>query len=231
MRIVLITTMLMALATLGHAAGSAAPSEFGGVPLGASLHDVKSHYPDASRNPDSDRQFQVYQVAALHGASVKSPGAFQISKGHLVGGQILLDTHNAQYWFDAMVARYGQPDSCKFCADAELTTAVWHWENGTTLKIEGEMLTEITREGAEQRSAWMARASSDNELADNGDEISDEGGPIGASGTTSRKHRHVVGHAASPAAPPENHPRPRSGWRGYYDDANSRLEHWLGWSK
>ena len=231
MRIVLTTAMLMALATCVYAAGSAAPSEFGGVALGASLHEMKARYPDASRNPDSDRQFQVYQVAALHGASIKSPGAFQIYHGHVVGGQILLDTHNAQYWFDAMVARYGQPDSCKFCGDAELTTAIWHWENGTTVKIQGEMLTEITREGAEQRSAWMARASSDNELADNGDELSDEGEPIGAGATTSRKHRHLEGRAPSASAPPENPPRRPPGWRGYYDDANSRLEHWLGWSK
>ncbi len=228
---VLTTAMLMALATFALAAGSAAPGEFGGVTLGASLHEMKSHYPDASRNPDSDRQYQVYQVAALHGASIKSPGAFQIYQGRVVGGQILLDTHNAQYWFDAMAARYGQPDSCKFCGDAELTTAVWHWENGTTLKIEGEMLTEITREGAEQRSAWMARASSDNELADNGDELSDEGEAHGAAGTTSHKHRQIGGHAASSATSPENHPQRPAGWRGYYDNMNSRLEHWLGWSK
>ena len=230
MRIVLTAVMLLVLATLAQAASSAAPSEFGGVPFGASLHEVKAHYPDASRNPDSDRQFQVYQVAALHGASLKSPGAFQIYQGHMVGGQILLDTHNAQYWFDAMVARYGQPDSCKFCGDAELTTAVWHWENGTTLKIEGEMLTEITREGVEQRSAWMARASSDNELADNGDEISDEGIAGAPASGTSHKVRRAESREVTRASPAPNPPR-TSGVRGYYHDLNSRLEHWLGWSK
>ena len=136
------------------------PTNLADVPLGASLHELKARYPDASRNPDSDRHFQVYQVPTLHGASVKSPGAFQIYQGRVVGGQILLDTHNAQHWLDAMIARYGKPDSCTYCDDPESATAVWHWDNGTTLKIEGEMLTELTSEGAAQRSAWLARGDS-----------------------------------------------------------------------
>lgn len=224
----LTAALFLILAGSALAADSAAPNEFGGVPLGASLHELKSRYPEASRNPDSDRQFQVYQVPMLHGASIKSPGAFQIYRGHVVGGQILLDTHNAQHWLDATVARYGQPDSCKFCGDAELATAVWHWDNGTVLKIEGEMLTELTSEGTAQRSAWMARAATDNELADNGDETTDEGATTPA--TTSRKFRHAESREAAPAVP-QQHQAHTQGWRGYYDDVNSRLEHWLGWSK
>jgi hypothetical protein len=225
----LLLLILLGLASAGYASDSAAPSDFGGVALGSSLHELKSRYPDASRNPDSDRHFQVYQVPTLHGASVKSPGAFQIYQGRVVGGQILLDTHNAQHWFDTMVARYGKPDSCTYCNDPELARAVWHWDNGTSLKIEAEMLTELTSEGAAQRSAWLARGDSSNELADNGDETTDEGGAAPA--VTSHKHRHVEGHEAAPAAPSQPHQARAPGLRGYYNDMNSRLEHWLGWSK
>jgi hypothetical protein len=229
MRTLLTAALFLILAGAGLAADSSPPSDFGDVPLGASLHELKSRYPEASRNPDSDRNFQVYQVATLHGASVKSPGAFQIYRGRVVGGQVLLDTHNAQHWFDAMVARYGKPDSCTYCNDAELTTAVWHWDNGITLKIQGEMLTELTSEGTAQRSAWLARG--DNELADNGDETTDEGGAAPAA-ATSHKHRHAEGHQPASAAPPAQPRQARApGVRGYYNDMNSRLEHWLGWSK
>jgi hypothetical protein len=227
MRVVATSMLLLAFAGLALAADSAPPSDFGDIALGASLHELKSRYPDASRNPDSDRHFQVYQVPTLRGASVKSPGAFQIYQGRVVGGQILLDSHNAQHWFDAMNARYGKPDSCTYCNDPELTTAVWHWDNGTSLKIEGEMLTELTREGATQRSAWMARGESDDELADNGDETTDEYGDA-APVATSRKHRNVEGHASS-TSPPAHHQQPAPGWRGYYDNLNSRFERWLGW--
>jgi len=227
MRIVATSMLILALAGAALAADSAPPTDFGDVALGTSLHELKSRYPDASRNPDSDRHFQVYQVPALHGASVKSPGAFQIYQGRVVGGQILLDTHNAQHWFDAMVARYGKPDSCTYCNDPELATAVWRWNNGTTLKIEGEMLTELTRDGEAQRSAWLARGNSSNELADNGDETTDEGA---AAPATSHKHQHVEDHQAA-RAPSQPHPAQAPGWGGYYRDLNSRLERWLGWSK
>jgi hypothetical protein len=230
MRIAATSMLLLALAGMALAADSAPPGDFGGVALGTSLHELKAQYPDASRNPDSDRHFQVYQVAALHGESIKSPGAFQIYQGRVVGGQILLDSHNAQHWLDAMTARYGKPDSCTYCYDAEMATAVWHWDNGTSLKIEGEMLTELTREGAAQRSAWLSRGDSSSELADNdnGDETSDEYGSAPA--TTSHKHHRVESHAAAPA-PSQPHQARAPGLRGYYDDLNSRLEHWLGWSK
>jgi len=228
MRIVATSMLVLALASTARAATSAPPAEFGGVELGASLHDVKAKYSDASRNPDSDRHFQVYQVANLHGESIKSPGAFQIYEGRLVGGQILLDSRNAQHWLDAMTARYGKPDSCVYCYDATMATAVWHWDNGTSLKIEGEMLTELTSEGATQRSAWLARGNSSNEVADNGDETSDE--YASAPGPPSPRRHHAESHRASSPAT-QNQPAPRSGWRGYYDNLNSRLEHWLGWSK
>src|SRR5579872_1894050 len=192
MRIAATSMIVLILASAALAADSAPPSDFGGVALGTSLHDLKARYPDASRNPDSDRHFQVYQVANLHGESIKSPGAFQIYQGRVVGGQILLDSHNAQHWLDAMTARYGKPDSCTYCYDAEMATAVWHWDNGTSLKIEGEMLTELTREGAAQRSAWLARGDSSNELADNGDETSDQGG--GAPAPPSYKRRRAASH-------------------------------------
>ena len=221
--------LILALGGVALASNSAPPSDFGDVALGASLHEVKARYPEASRNPDSDRHFQVYQVPTLHSVDVKSPGAFQIYQGHVVGGQILLDSHNAQHWFDAMVARYGKPDSCTYCYDAEMATAVWHWDNGTTLKIEGEMLTELTREGAAQRSAWLARGDSNDELADNGDETSDEYGDAAPAATSPHKHRHLEGHESTPS--PQQHQQSASGWRGYYDNLNSRLERWLGWSK
>jgi hypothetical protein len=224
---VLAAALFLSLATPARAADTGAPGDFGGVTLGASLHELKAQYPEASRNPDSDRQFQIYQVPALHGASVKSPGAFQIYRGRVVGGQVLLDSHNAHYWLDAMTARYGKPDSCTYCNDPESATAVWHWGNGTVLKIEGEMLTELTSEGAAQRSAWLGRGEAD-ELADNGDETTDEG--AGAPGVaTSHRRRHVEAQPAQTSTQ-QRPPRP-PGWRGYYDNMNSRLEHWLGWSK
>jgi len=228
MRILLTSALFVILAGAALAADSAAPGEFGGLPLGASLHELKARYPEASRNPESDRHFQVYQVPSLHGASVKSPGAFQIYQGHVVGGQILLDTHNAQYWLDTMSTRYGKPDSCIYCDDPESATAVWHWENGTALKIEGEMLTELTNEGITQRSAWMARGDSE-ELADNGDETTDEGGTAPAS-VPHKRQRKVANHEATAASPPPHQDR-STAWLSYYKDMNSRLEHWLGWSK
>ncbi len=228
MRLLLISVLSAILVGSALAADSPAPNEFGDVPLGASLHELKARYPEASRNPDSDRHFQVYQVPTLHGASVKSPGAFQIYQGHVVGGQILLDTHNAQHWLDAMVGRYGKPDSCTYCDDPESATAVWHWDNGTMLKIEGEMLTELTTEGTAQRSAWMARGDAD-ELADNGDETTDEGGTTPAA--MPHKHRRAEGNELASAPQPQPHQARAPGWRGYYDNMNSRLEHWLGWSK
>ncbi len=230
MRILLTSALLLALAATALAADSPAPKEFGDVALGASLQELKSRYPDASRNPDSDRHFQVYQVPTLHGASVKSPGAFQIYQGHVVGGQILLDTHNAQHWLDAMTSRYGKPDSCTYCDDPESATAVWQWDNGTMLKIEGEMLTELTSEGAAQRSAWLARGDTD-ELADNGDETTDEGGAEPAPATPAHKRQHKVASHGGPASSAPAHPDRSTAWLSYYKDMNSRLEHWLGLSK
>ena len=227
MRFLLASALIVTFSIAGNtalAANTAPPSDFAGVPLGTSLKDLKSRYPAVSRNPDSDKHFQVYQVAALRGVSVASPAAFQIYQGHVVGGQILLDSHNAHYWFDTMVSRYGQPDSCTYCNDAELATAVWHWDNGVSLKIQGEMLTELTSEGAAQRSQWMARG--DSEVADNGDETTDDGGTAEVPKLRPH-HRHLIGHSATRQYPPAK----ASGWRGYYDDMNNRLEHWLGWSK
>jgi hypothetical protein len=227
MRFLLTSALMVIFSIAGNAALAAStppPSDFAGVPLGSTLSELKSKYPAVSRNPDSDKHFQVYQVAALRGVSAPSPAAFQIYEGHVVGGQILLDSHNAHYWFDTMVSRYGQPDTCTYCNDAELATAVWHWDNGVSLKIQGEMLTELTGEGAAQRSQWMARG--DSEVADNGDETTDEGGTAEVSKPHRRRHpsegHTVTGQPANAKA---------SGWRGYYDDMNSRLEHWLGWSK
>lgn len=230
MRFLLASALMVTFSIAGNAAFAAntpPPSDFAGVLLGTSLKDLKSKYPAVSRNPDSDKHFQVYQVAALRGVSAPSPAAFQIYQGHVVGGQILLDSHNAHYWFDTMVARYGQPDSCTYCNDAELATAIWHWDNGVSLKIQGKMLTELTSEGAAQRSQWMARGDS-NEVADNGDETTDEGGTAAASKPRQHRH-HLEGHSATGSGQ-TTHAK-ASGWRGYYDDMNSRLEHWLGWSK
>lgn len=224
MRIAVTSMLVLILAGVALAADSTPPGDFAGVALGTSLHELKARYPEVSRNPDSDSHFQVYQVATLHGESIKSPAAFQIYQGRVVGGQILLDSHNAQHWLDAMTARYGKPDTCTYCYDAEMATAVWHWDNGTSLKIDGEMLTELTREGVAQRSAWLARGDS-KEVADNGDETTDEGGAP----APSHRHRHAESHTAAPA--PTQHQTHAPGLRGYYDDLNSRLEHWLGWSK
>lgn len=224
MRIIATLALLIFIAAnSAFAAESAAPTDFAGVPLGSPLKELKSRYPDVSRNPDSDKQFQVYQVATIHGAGVASPGAFQIYKGRVVGGQLLLDSKNARYWFDTMVARYGQPDGCTYCNDPELATAKWNWPNGTTLKIEGEMLTELTSEGASQRSAWLSRG--DSQVADNGDEESDEGAAAKPPKPRKAHHHAATQKAASQAGP--SVPK-ASGWRGTYDDYNARLERLFG---
>src|SRR5258707_543312 len=78
------------IARFANAASSPQPTDFAGVAIGTSLRDLKERYPEVRRNPDSDRQFQVYQVPALKGADVKTPGAFNIyngralERGHLV---------------------------------------------------------------------------------------------------------------------------------------------------
>ncbi len=210
------------------AASSSPPQDFAGVPLGSSLKELKSRYPEVSRNPDSDREFQVYQVPALREVRVKSPAAFQIYHGRVVGGQILLDSKNAGYWFDAMVSRYGPPDNCSYCNDPELAIAVWKWPNGASIKIGSEMLTELTSEGASQRAKWLSRDDS-NEVADNGDETTDEAGPEGPV----KPHKRLPGlgnREASNSSPSASHAK-TTGWRGYYDDMNNRLERWLGWNK
>ena len=228
MRLTLICAMLVMLAALpARAAKPPAPAEFAGVPLGTTLRELKHRYPDASRNPDSDRQFQVYQVKAVSGAGVKTAAAFSIYKGRVIGGQILLDAKNAKYWFEATVARYGPADSCVYCNDPELVRAEWKWPDGTSIRIEGEMLTEMTAEGAHQRDAWLARADSEDNL-DNGDEETDMA-EAGAA-PKPRKVRRTIAHraAAEPSARPTVEP---SGWRGTYQRWNSRIEHWLGIGK
>jgi len=201
------------------------PSELGGVPFGASLQELKRQYPEVSRNPDSDRQFQVYQMSALKGVSAKSPAAFNIYKSRVVGGQILLDSYNARYWYDRMVERYGKPDSCSYCTDPELVSASWMWGNGVRLHIGGGMLTMLTEEGATQRNDWMSRGTS-NASAENGDEESD----IGEQPRRFAQKKSRRKAAAAPSMAPAAEPQP-TGWSGYYHAAKNKVDHWMGWSK
>ncbi len=219
--------LILLAAAPGWCADSPAPSEFAGIAVGTTLKELKARYPQISRNPDSDRKFQVYQVPALQGVEEKSAGAFSIYKGRVVGGQILLNSYNAKYWLDRMIARYGAPDRCTYCNDPELARAHWSWPNGTTLEISGEMLTELTAQGHAQREAWLARADAD-ETADTGDEQSD----LGEAG-----HRD---HKPAKRKPRARHQRPSSqvvitekptGWRYYYSGARHTISRWLGWEK
>jgi hypothetical protein len=221
-----LAALLALLAIPAHAAKAPPPSDFAGVPLGTTLRELKNRYPDASRNPDSDRQFQVYQVKALRGVSVPSAAAFSIYQGRVIGGQILLDAKNARYWFETMTARYGPADTCIYCNDPELVRAEWKWPDGTSIKIEEEMLTEMTAEGAHQRDAWMSRADSEDGF-DNGDEDSD----LAQSGAPKpHKLRRAAAHRGPPQSPARPTP-PVSGWRATYQRWNSRIERWLGWEK
>src|SRR5262249_29209074 len=175
-----------------------------------------------SRNPDSDRTFQVYQVPALKGASVKTPGAFNIYQGRVVGGQILLDQNSARFWYEAMVTRYGKPDNCTYCEDPELVSATWNWGNGTRLKVAGEMITLLTETGAAQRQKWLTRDGS----GDSGDEDSD----LGESSKQVASRRVVKRKfaQASPAAVAT--PKP-TGSRGLYEDDKYRIRRYFGWTK
>jgi len=211
-------------AGLARGAVSAAPAEFAGVALGTTLGELKRSHPEVARNPDSDRLFQVYQTLALKGVSEKSAVAFDIYQGRVVGGQVMLDSYNARYWYDQMVERYGKPDSCSYCTDPELVIANWMWGNGVRLHIGGEMLTLLTEDGAAQRQQWVARGDSSIAAADNGDESSDLGEQADVP-VTQRKAKKKI--TPQPAVA-NRHP---AGWRAYYQDAKSRVERWLGWSK
>jgi hypothetical protein len=207
-----------------YAATSPPPSEFGGVPFGTKLSELKQRHPEVSRNPDSDRQFQVYQTLDLKGVGTKSAAAFNIYKGHVVGGQVMLDAYNARFWYDKMVQQYGEPDTCDYCGDPELVIANWMWGNGVRLHIGGEMLTILTEEGATQRHAWIARG--DNSVAaDSGDEESDLGE------TVRPVVRRRVTKKKFAAAHPRPAPAPTTGWSYYYERAKDRFGRWAGWSQ
>lgn len=218
--------MILLAAAPGLAANSPAPTDFAGIPLGTSLKELKARYPQVSRNPDSDRKFQVYQVSALKGVSEKSAAGFSIYKGRVAGGQILLNSYNARYWLDQMIARYGQPDSCTYCGDPELARAHWSWGNGTTLEISGEMLTELTEEGRTQRQAWLARGDS-GENADSGDEESD----LAEAGGAAKRPAHKVAVKRKPPPSGVVISEKPTGWRSYYDGAKHSVSRWLGWEK
>ncbi|MGO9455003.1 MAG: hypothetical protein ACLQDV_28745 [Candidatus Binataceae bacterium] len=211
-------------AGIARAATSTPPAEFAGVPLGTTLGELKQLHPEVARNPDSDRQFQVYQTLALKGVSEKSAVAFNIYQGRVVGGQVMLDSDNARYWFDQMVERYGKPDSCTYCTAPELVIANWMWGNGVRLHIGGEMLALLTEDGAAQRQQWVARGDSSIASADNGDEDSD----LGDQAAVPVVHQKVRKKVRPPPAVAHRQP---AGWRAYYQDAKSRVERWLGWSK
>lgn len=210
---------------LARGASSAPPSDFAGIPLGTSLRELKQRCPEVKRNPDSDRQFQVYQALTLRNASVKGPVAFDIYKGRVVGGQVMLDSDSSHYWYDKMVERYGNPDSCTYCTDPELVSANWMWGNGERLHIGGGMLTMLTEEGAAQRQQWVARGDADAASADNGDEESDLGEkPVPVAVHKKKTHK--------PAAPePAVAHRHQNKWQTYYQDAKSRVSKWFGWSR
>jgi hypothetical protein len=222
-----IAMVILCMSCVGSigAATSPPPSEFGGVPFGASLSELKQRHPEVSRNPDSDRQFQVYQTLDLKGVSAKSAAAFNIYRGRVVGGQVMLDSYNARFWYDKMVEQYGKPDTCDYCGDPELVIANWMWGNGVRLHIGGEMLTLLTEEGATQRHDWIARG--DNTVAaDSGDEESDLGETV-----RPVVHYRRVTKKKKIAAQPRPAPAPTTGWNFYYERAKNRFERWAGWSK
>src|SRR5260221_12865944 len=220
---VLVLSTILFSVRFAHAANSPPPTDFAGVSIGTSLRALKERYPEIRRNPDSDRQFQVYQVPALRGANVKTPGAFNIYQGRVIGGQILLDQNTARFWWDAMVTRYGKPDDCTYCEDPELVSATWMWGNGVRLRVAGEMLTLLTEEGASQRQKWLARGDS----ADSGDETSDLGESPTHKASAKKRAKKPAATIASPAGV-----RPKAtGWRGFYEDEKSRILRYFGGSK
>jgi hypothetical protein len=209
-----------------YAATSPPPSGFGGVPFGTTLSELKQRHPEVSRNPDSDRQFQVYQTLDLKGVSPTSAAAFNIYRGRVVGGQVMLDSYNARFWYDKMVQQYGTPDTCDYCGDPELVIANWMWGNGVRLHIGGEMLTLLTEEGATQRHDWISRG--DNTVtADSGDEESDLGETVRPV-VRPAVHRRVTKKKI--ARPPRPAPAPTTTWSYYYQRAKNRFERWAGWS-
>ena len=211
-------------AVAAHGSVSTPPSEFGGISLGSSLGELKQRYPEVRRNPDSDREFQVYQTLNLKGVEPKSAAAFDVYRGRVVGGQIMLDSYNTRYWWDRMVKQYGKPDSCSYCEDPELVSANWMWGNGIRLHIGGSMLTLLTEEGASQRHEWIARGDN-SPSADSGDEDSDLGE---VAHPVSRK---MVAKKKKATPTPAVASRPPTKWDNYYQNAKSRFARLMGWSK
>jgi hypothetical protein len=225
MRDLLAIVIFLALGTCAYAASSPPPNDFAGVSFGTTLRSLKNQYPAASRNPDSDRAFQVYQVSALRGIDPKSAAAFSILHGRVVGGQILLDQRNTDYWFDAMKQKYGTPDSCTYCNDPMNAVAVWRWPNGTSLKIDGGMLTELTSAGNDAREKWLARGDSGSSDADNGDEESD----MAEAGEPAPKahHAHAPRQTTTVASGTAPSKAPDSGWEYVYQGARKTVHRWV----
>ena len=188
------------LPTLSAASSAPPPQTFAGVPFGATLKQVKARFPDASRNPDSDKQFEVYMVSDLRNPGVKSAAAFNLYRDRLIGGQILLSSSTAEYWLKDAQAKWGPPDSCTYCEYADMATARWRWPNGTSVVIEGGgMLSIYTAEGATARQAWISRGESGG-----GEAASDEPAEVPA-----RRPKPHQARAAVPARPAAA-PRPKT---------------------
>ncbi|HMD49114.1 MAG TPA: hypothetical protein VKG79_08445, partial [Bryobacteraceae bacterium] len=158
---------ILAPASLLAASEGRGPTEFAGVALGATVAEVRARYPEAKRNPDSDKDYQVYMVPAVKATEVKSAGAFSFYGARVVGGQILITNGStAKYWLERAVAKYGPPDDCTYCDYPDMATASWNWSNGTVVRFDGSFALSIyTKDGLAARDAWEKRGENATETA------------------------------------------------------------------
>ncbi len=217
---------LLLAASTPAASDAPPPTEFASIPLGTTLTQLRERYPEARRNPDSDHEFIVYQVPALHGVPVDSPAAFSFYKDRLVGGQILLNnTSIASYWLQQIESHYGAPASCTYCDYPDMANAHWHWPGGTTVVIDGGMLSEFTAEGSQQRLAWIARGESET-VASAETDLAPDDLPRTRVKSVARKPAPASAGQAHAASKP---PPPPSRWDKLYAMGKQRVMRWLEW--
>jgi hypothetical protein len=205
------------------------PAEVAGVALGATVAEMRARYPEAKRNPDSDKDYQVYMVPAVKASEVRSAGAFSFCRARVVGGQILITNGStAKYWLDRAIANYGPPDDCTYCDYPDMATASWRWSDGTVVRFDGSFALSIyTKDGLAARDAWEKRGENATEMAsaDENEDLQTQTAAAPA-GKGARKST-AKSHPASP--PKKRNPPPASRWDKLYGLTIDRIKGWFGY--
>ena len=205
------------------------PAEFAGVPIGATVAELRAHYPEAKRHPDSDREYQVYMVTAIKGSELSSAAAFSFSGAGMVGGQILITNgSSAKYWLEQAIAKYGHPNDCTYCDYPDMATASWRWQDGTAAKFDGSFaLSLYTKDGQTAKEAWEKRGENAPEFAsaDPGEDLQKPpAARLPAAKTARKTTKHHPRAREKPQSPP-----PPSQWEKLYALTRDRIKSWFGY--